>query len=208
MEINYTCSLGTLCHSTQILKRNNLRFCSYPFDWIFSNPNDIIHCIETNFKIFLDKKYYINISKNKCGHSLYNDKMFFHHNPLNNNDHYNYYKRCVHRFIELLNFPEKKLFSMMYINQNYFDNSFKNNIIDFNNKLKLYTSNYILLVIFHIQNNNNYHNFTVHDNIHFLELHTNSISNGLIFFDNNDNDYLDNLIKSHYTFNFIDIKKK
>ena len=35
MEINYVCLLGTLCHSASILKRNNLKLCSYPFDWIF-----------------------------------------------------------------------------------------------------------------------------------------------------------------------------
>ena len=31
MEIKYTCSLGMLCHSSQILKNNNLKKCSYPF---------------------------------------------------------------------------------------------------------------------------------------------------------------------------------
>ena len=41
-EINYTCSLGGLCHSSQILKRNNLKLCSYPFDWIYSNCDNII----------------------------------------------------------------------------------------------------------------------------------------------------------------------
>jgi hypothetical protein len=37
-KIKHVCSLGSLCHSSQILKRNNLKKCSYPFDWIFSNP--------------------------------------------------------------------------------------------------------------------------------------------------------------------------
>jgi len=35
LKINYTCSLGSLCHSSQILKQNKLKLCSYPFDWIF-----------------------------------------------------------------------------------------------------------------------------------------------------------------------------
>ena len=51
-QIKYTCSLGTKCHSSQILKINNLKVCSYPFDWIFSNCDNIIHCIEDNFNIF------------------------------------------------------------------------------------------------------------------------------------------------------------
>ena len=90
LEINYTCSLGSLCHSSQILKRNNLKIYSYPFDWIFSCCDNIIHCIEDNFNIFLDKSYYINRSISQCGHSKYNDRMWQHHNPLNNIDHYNY----------------------------------------------------------------------------------------------------------------------
>ncbi len=59
---NSFCSLGTLCHSSQLLKRNKLKKCSYPFDWIFSNCDIIHHCISDDFKIFLDKSYYININ--------------------------------------------------------------------------------------------------------------------------------------------------
>ena len=57
LEINYTCSLGNLCHGSQILKRNNYKKCSYPFDWIFSNYDIIINCLEDDFNIFLDKSY-------------------------------------------------------------------------------------------------------------------------------------------------------
>jgi hypothetical protein len=82
LEINYTCSLGGMCHSSQILKRNKYKSCSYPFDWIFSSCDTIIHCIEDNFNIFLDKSYYINISQSMCGHSKYGNNMFMHYNPL------------------------------------------------------------------------------------------------------------------------------
>lgn len=58
-EINYTCSLGSLCHSSQILKRNKYKLCSYPFDWIYSSCDTIIHCLEDDFHTFLDKSYYI-----------------------------------------------------------------------------------------------------------------------------------------------------
>jgi hypothetical protein len=54
LEINYTYSLGNLCHGSQILKRNNYKKCSYPFD-----------CLEDDFNIFLDKSYYINHIRNK-----------------------------------------------------------------------------------------------------------------------------------------------
>ncbi len=203
LEINYTCSLGSLCHSSQILKRNKYKLCSYPFDWIFSNCDNIIHCLENNFQIFLDKSYYISVSDSKCSHSKYNDCMFYHHNPLINIDHYNYYVRCVDRFKKLLLKKEHKLFIMIFVNNdNNINNDFKNKIIDFNNKFSKYTCNYILLVIFHIQNQQqNHHIFTSDDNIDFLELHTLSTSNGVKFTDNNDNIYLDNIIKSKYNFN-------
>jgi hypothetical protein len=202
MEIKYVCSLGSLCHSSQILINNNLKKCSYPFDWIFSNYNNIIHCLETDFNIFLDKSYYVSISERQCSHSLYYNCMFNHHNPLDNTDHYNYYIRCVNRFKQLLQFEEQKLFIMIFTNMDNIEENLKNDIINFNNKFSKYTKNYTLLVIFHIKNKeNNHHMFTHNDNIYFLELHTLSSSNGVSFTNNEDDDYLNNIIKSTYNFN-------
>lgn len=191
-----------MCHSSQILKRNNLKLCSYPFDWIFSNCDNIIHCIEDNFNIFLDKSYYINISESKCGHSKYGITMFNHHNPLNNINDYNYYVRCVDRFKKLLQKQEHKLFIMIFVNMKNIDENIIKHMIEFNNKFSKYTYNYTLLVIFHIPNKQqNHHIFTYNDNIHFLELHTLSVSCGLDFKNNDDSIYLDNIIKFKYNFN-------
>lgn len=101
-EINYVCSLGGWCQSAQLLKRNGYKLCSYPFDWIFSSCENIIHCLEDDFKIFLDKTYYVNISHSQCGHSYYHVQMFNHRNPLQNKNDYNYYVRCIGRFKDLL----------------------------------------------------------------------------------------------------------
>ena len=199
LEINYTCSLGSLCHSSQILKRNNYKKCSYPFDWIFSNYDIIINCLEDDFNIFLDKSYYNIISETQCGHSKYSYNMWWHHNPLINVNNYNYYVRCVDRFRDLLKKQEHKLFITIYVNLS--DNYDKNTIINFNNKLSKYTSNYTLLFISHIPDKEqNKHEFTYHDNIHFLELHTLSQSNGVNFSNDDDNIYLDNIIKSNYNY--------
>jgi hypothetical protein len=201
VEINYISSLGSLCHSAQLLKRNNLKLCSYPFDWIFSNCDNIIHCIEDNFNIFLDKSYYINIAGAKCGHSKYHNNMFNHHNPLKNKEHYNYYVRCVDRFKDLLQKQEHKLFIMVFVNQGIDENK-QNKIIEFNNKFSKYTSNYTLLVIFNVPNKEKKHHiFTYNDNINFLELHTLSVSNGKEFVNKTDNIYLDKIIKTKYKFN-------
>jgi len=202
LEINYTCSLGPLCHSSQIFKRNKYKLCSYPFDWIFSNYDNIIHCIENEFNIFLDKSYYINISQSKCGHSKYNNSMFNHHNPLINAADYDYYVRRVDGFKNLLQKQEHTLFIMVIVNMNNVDENITNKMIEFNNKFSNHTFNYTLLIIFHIPNKNqNHHAFTYKDNIHFLELHTSSLSNGVEFSNCGDNIYLDNIINSKYNFN-------
>lgn len=202
MEIKYTSSLGPHCHSSMFLKSNKLKKCSYPFDWIFSNYNNILHCIEDDFDIFLDKSYYVSISDKQCGHSYYHNEMFNHHNPLNNDNDYNYYIRCVNRFKQLLRYEEHKLFIMIFINMDSIEENLKNDIINFNNKFNRYTKNYKLLVIFNMKNKqNNYHIFTHNDNIDFLELHTLSSSNGTSFINKYDNDYLNNIINKTYNFN-------
>jgi hypothetical protein len=204
MEVKYACSLGPLCHSAQILKSNNLKMRSYPFDWIFMHYNNIIHCLETDFNVFLDKSYYyINNSQFAVGHLKYYENMFLHHDPLNNIDHYNYYLRCVNRFRELLKKHEHKLFIMTFVNKEYNCQSddFKKNIIEFNNNFSNYTSNYTLLIIVNYSNKEtNSHAFKYNDNIHFLDLHTLSDSNGKDFINNIDNDYLNDLIKKTYKF--------
>lgn len=93
---------------------------------------------------------------------------------------------------------------MFICNMNNIDENIKNNIIEFNNKFSKYTSNYTILVILHLHNKQQlYHNFTYNENynIHFLELHTLSSSNGLHFINDEENNYLDNIIKSTYNFN-------
>ena len=207
MEIQHTCSLGNLCHSSQFLKENNLKKCSYPFDWVFSTCGSIIHCIQNDFNIFLDKSYYVGGGHKKCIHSYYKDWgisyiSFPHHNPLDDQNDYNYYVRCVNRFRDLLQQEEHKLFIMININLDNYHEDLKTKVIDFNNKFSEYTKNYTLLSIFHIKDKNKHHHeFTHHDNIDFLELHTLSESNGVRFGNYNDNVYLSNIIKSKYKFN-------
>jgi len=201
MKIKHTCSLGLHCISSQILKNNNLKKCSYPFDWIFSSCDNVIHCIEDDFKIFLDKSYYLYISGNKCGHLHYHSQMWWHHNPLINKDDYNYYVRCIDRFKKLLQCEDPKLFTLVFMNKDNIEEDLKNKVIDFNTKFSKYTKNYKLLVIFHIKSKqSNHHIFTHNDNIDFLELHTLSTSDGVNFTNNTDNDYLNTIINETYTF--------
>ena len=127
--------------------------------------------------------------------------MFNHHNPLINENNYNYFVRCVSRFKNLLQFEEHKLFIMILVNMDNISETVKSELIDFNNKFKKYTTNYTLLVILNITNKqDNYHDFTHHDNIDFLEVHTTSMSNGINFNSLNDNYYLKKIVFDTYNF--------
>ena len=201
VEINYICSLGPLCHTANVLKRNKLKLCSYPFDWIFSNTDIITHCLDDNFNIFLDKSYYKELGEWQCAHTQYHPCMFNHLNPLNHEPGYAYLKRCVNRFKDLLKKPEHKLFIMTFLNMGESDENFKNSIIDFKQKFDKHVSNYTLLVIYHRPYMPQHHGFTFHENIHFLEVWTTSHSGGVFFMNDEDNVYLDTIMQSAYKFN-------
>jgi hypothetical protein len=212
-EITFACSLGPQCHSSNILKRLEIKKESYPFDWIFSNLKNVEHMIKDDFKIFLDEQYYTNrdLETKTQTHSYYFENggsMFNHHNPLNK-IHYDYFVRCVNRFNTLLIEKQNKLFVLTYINLEI--NSFtsiQKKIKEFKKFFDTYVSNYRLLVILHFITNKQWHEFNIYDNIDFLILSTKSKSNGLKFMDFEDNIYLDKVILSKYTFNINKLTPK
>jgi len=207
------CSFGTLCYSSTFLKRHKLKKESYPFDWVFSTPKIIIDCLETDFKYFLDKRYYTQDTTTFNNTNIYYYKsgltMFNHHNPKREKD-YEYYKRCIDRFYKMLASPEKKLFIITFIDKEsyinlYFENKVnrvydttKEDIIEFNEKLKKYTSNYTLLCIFQKKSDNIKHTFTSYDNIDFLDYESKSFTYGIHFLDEDDNTYISEIIKNRY----------
>lgn len=218
-KINYVCSLGNNCHSANILKRNGLKICSYPFDWIFSNYGMIKHCIQDDFNTFLSKSQYNSISKTSCEHIFYKQNyglgpipMFRHFNPSSNKRDYSYYKRCVKRFRFVLNSLEPKLFVIMInMNDNQYDmqnatNQKKLESKEFDNFLSTYTTNYKLFVIFNVTDQNEiHHNLTCDLNINYLELYTKSSSAEKGFANEEDNIYLDNIISQIYSFDLKNI---
>jgi hypothetical protein len=208
MEFNYVCSLGSLCHTASFLQRNNLKFTSYPFDWIFSNYGIILHCLEDNFNTFLNKSFYRSIDQSQCGHEYYDKTlcgpMWRHHNPLTNEENYDYITRCIFRFNTLIKLNEPKLFIMTFVNFKNVEDRLINELIQFNNIFSKFVRNYTLLIIIHIPlKDKNYHSFKNIGNIHFLEIHTISESLGTYFKEDIDNVYLDQIIKSKYKFNLI-----
>jgi hypothetical protein len=134
------------------LKQCGLKKASYPFDWIFSDLDMIIHCIGNKFNVFLDKQYYTssNNTLNKQKHDFYKlneeDYTFNHHNPLNKKD-YDYFHRCCLRLFKLFEKPETKMFILMFLNYCKMDDLFISKIEEFNYNLCKFTNNYGLLFI-------------------------------------------------------------
>ena len=53
-------SVGHRCTSTSLIKEMKHKFETYPFDWVVSKLDVLIHCIETNFEEYLRVENYVN----------------------------------------------------------------------------------------------------------------------------------------------------
>ena len=181
-KFNYIIPLGTNCYIASYLKRNNLKLVSYPFDWIFSYPNDIYDIINTNFEDFLNKEYYVNQDDtiNYNSHMKYctNLRMFNHHNPYKDSDN-EYFKRCVLRFNNVIKKEESKLF-IMFFSENNLNNEIRN-IIKLNELFDTKMYNYELLCIFQeVRGYQSKKEFKC-KNINFIQISTIDMNNGVEF---------------------------
>jgi hypothetical protein len=206
IDINYVIPLGSQCFSAFFLKKYNLKYTSYPFDWIFSNPYIILDMLNDNFEKFLNKNYYVfkneNDEKNK--HSIYLTDlyMFNHRNPIKDED-YLYYLRCINRFYKVLQKKEKKLFIMTLLN-----NEIKNeldNIILLKSKFDTMTTNSEFVFIFQKTAGYQSKDVYIHENIIIIQINTISDSDGIIFTNENDYIFYKEIIDSFYDFKLLEI---
>ena len=131
--------MGYRCNSSEIIRILNLKKESYPFDWTISKLSTIQHCILNDFKEFLNIKNYIKkemnnyniiddvslligsgnyiintyydpIDKITDNFNTYDSKLLLVHHDIFKTEDYEYYKRCINRFKNLLNSDDKKLY--------------------------------------------------------------------------------------------------
>lgn len=164
-------SIGPYCSTADILKANNLRTESYPFDYIFSSLEIVKHCINDKFNTFLDKKYYTpGTGDNSTRHSFYcnfldtpllkqhhinnnyskdykvsSGNLFNHHNLIKSDDDYDKFKRRCDRLLSLINNNEK----IVFVYYNCYTNDY-NDIIDFYNN---FASNKNIFIVGIFENN-------------------------------------------------------
>lgn len=206
ITICHVCSLGTLCQSSQLLKDTHLKEESYPFDWIFSSPSNIIDIIEDNFSKFLNTDLYLSVNPHQCSHTIYCNYMFNHHNPKDNELDYNYFIRCVDRFRKLLCTQSNKLFVITFPDRDNdlkYIESIKQQIIEFNKYISTKTSNYYIFVIYHIvtQDSTKIDILDI-DNIKFVKFYTKSNSNGIRLTNPVDNELLKKCLLDSYSFKY------
>ena len=201
------CSIGNNCTSSTILKRTGLKTKSYPFDWIFSSNQMVIHCIEDDFKTFLDKaeynsnlvepvicehEFYSTIVENYQGEEVKEKVIFNHHNPLTSEEDYAYFERCVQRFKDLLKSDDNKVFLKIHLNMTSEDEAI--NLSEakmLSEVLSKHTTNYSLIVINSCPiGKNGYEVKYNKDNLVFCNLYTVTKSTGVDFDDIEENTYL------------------
>lgn len=108
-------SLGSHCAPSMMLKKNELKHFSGPFDWIFSTPAMVRHCMTDRFRTFLNPKYHLPANRiNETGgfdevadHAYYRDHfstpgLVFNHRDITRPEVLQYYRRCVARFSQML----------------------------------------------------------------------------------------------------------
>lgn len=203
-KINYIIPFGSNCYIASYLKRNNLKIVSYPFDWIFSYPNDIYDIINTDFEYFLNKDYYVNKDNtiNYNSHTKYcpNLRMFNHHNPYKDSDN-EYFKRCVSRFNDVIKKEESKLF-IMFFSDNNINNEIKN-IIKLKELFDTKMSNYELLCIFQETKGYQRKKEFKCKNIIFIQISTIDKNNGIEFICEKDEALFTSLINNYYKFELL-----
>jgi hypothetical protein len=195
VKVSNTCfiSLGNYCLTSMLLKENNMKNESYPFDWMVSCIENIIDVFDDDFSKLLDKNNYINTSFG-TRHKLYYDKtnVLFkddpkfqklltdhqHHHLLTNNDDYNYLLRCINRIRNIFKNYNNVIFIMiqpLYISQK---NNDDNLILELYTTLKKYYNNKnFKLLIFNIVkiNNNEYKKTKLNEEVYVYELKTNMV---------------------------------
>ncbi|MFC0408113.1 DUF1796 family putative cysteine peptidase [Roseomonas elaeocarpi] len=102
--------LGTHCYSAYFLKRMGWRRFAGPFDWIFSTPDMVVHCIEDDFATFLDPRQLEPVPVEqrsdprfeRCHHRFYRERFgldfIFNHHDVWTEEGQAYLRRSVERF--------------------------------------------------------------------------------------------------------------
>ncbi|GMI24030.1 hypothetical protein TeGR_g416 [Tetraparma gracilis] len=119
--VSHVVSLGSVCGASQFLQDRGLRRYAGPFDWIFSSPGMVAHCVGDGFKKFLDRAEHFVAAghgRGTAGHRFYgamvgHEVVFNHHDPVNQPRDYAYFVRCVERFQAVLSAANERILFLL-----------------------------------------------------------------------------------------------
>jgi hypothetical protein len=145
-------SLGSHCIVSYALKEIGLKRYSCPFDWIFSRPSMVEHCIKDSFATLADRSQYQPVIDQRgtelpglCHHAFYKKSFgvhrVFNHRDMRIEENHRYLLRCIDRFMRLLESTNPKSFVLALQES-------RNNYEEFEslyNTLSTFTSNFRLL---------------------------------------------------------------
>jgi hypothetical protein len=186
-------SVGYRCTSASLIKHLNLKFASYPFDWVVSKLDVITDCLETKFKHYLKpenyrhmigetcnqvnsekihfgfenivyNEYYESTYRNKKGappnnFGTYGMNLSLTHHDMRNEEGKGYFTRCIKRFQDLLQLPQRKFY--LYTHPLQGNNDFETNnalvlskFIEFHDNFTKYSSNLFGIFFMVVRNEN------------------------------------------------------
>ncbi|CAK9114422.1 Uncharacterized protein SCF082_LOCUS53025 [Durusdinium trenchii] len=167
-SFRHVVSLGCRCSQASVYRDFGQRRYACPFDWIFSSAKMVAHCLQNDFKDFLDRhQYFENAAvfdavglkpgsapreRKLIGHQLYSTMtggvgrgtIFNHRDPLHNDEDYLHMVRCVERFRLVLASEERKLFVMLNLNKQLW---LEQDLLTLFEELRKHTTNFLFLVV-------------------------------------------------------------
>lgn len=113
--------LGTNCEPAQLLRANDLRNSSFPFDWIVTIDTDgMVALLDDDFQYFLDRRFLFQLSPYKHSFTVnsYYQLEFRHDGVILESEAswqsvYAKYERRINRFRQIRDFPGKVFFIRM-----------------------------------------------------------------------------------------------
>ena len=117
MPYRHVVSIGCSCQTAWQIENAGLRRYSGPFDWVFSSPLLVQHCLDDDFSTFLDRPNYVQgSSRTQWSPRIYveglSQAVMFNHHDMGIDEDYERIVRTVERFRRLLVLPDRKLFVM------------------------------------------------------------------------------------------------
>lgn len=110
--------LGENCTPAWYLKQLGLKTHSYTFDWAFSSPEIVLHCLEDDFKTLLSRSKMTTFGNGQSGgHAYYHTRLFMHRNPRKDRQSYQYYVRCCDRLRERVRSAEATVYLLLMVNE-------------------------------------------------------------------------------------------